>query len=106
MEGQRIRYLDPSFRSIASLIWKAYLIGQQLPPRHQKESSPGINVDTYEQSESYVKPIYHLEYSDNRQKQPREVNTLLLNKLGGSTALVVPATTPSQGIVWFHYNNL
>ncbi|MDH5401654.1 MAG: hypothetical protein OEZ01_04035 [Candidatus Heimdallarchaeota archaeon] len=60
-EGKKLRYLAPPFRSVASLVFKAYNIATTHLGKYPIKSTPGITIISNPQIESYEQPRYCIE---------------------------------------------
>ena len=103
INGEYVRYLEPSMRSAASLISKAYNTGLELRDGEMKRSTPGIEIRGTGIVE-YTKPYYHIkldqiEYLSNKP----DGGTIFLSPIEDSKPLNVPGTTTSQAVVWLNY---
>jgi hypothetical protein len=103
INGEYVRYLEPSLRSAASLISKAYRIGLELREGEMKRSTPGIEV-LRTGVEDYIKPYYHIQLDqiDNLSRKPK-LGTIFLEPFDDSKALRVPGISTSQAVVWLNY---
>ena len=103
-EGNELRYFAPSIRSAASLILKAYLVGQKLGTKTTRESTPGVKVTTISDPERYPKPWYHFSYNHLDGSVPQFLEGTIFNATKpNSIPIQVPATVLSQAIIWTFY---
>ncbi len=103
INGEYVRYLEPSMRSAASLISKAYNVGLELRDGEMKRSTPGIEVHRAV-VEEYIKPYHHLKLDqiEDLSKKP-DTGTIFMSAYADSKPLKVPATSTSQAVVWLNY---
>ena len=103
INGEYVRYLEPSLRSAASLISKAYKSGLRLRDGEMSRSTPGIEVRR-SGTEAYIKPYYHIQLDqiDNLSGKP-ESGTIFLNPFEDSIPLRIPGISTSQAVVWLNY---
>lgn len=103
INGEYVRYLEPSMRSAASLISKAYKIGLELRDGEMRRSTPGIEVRK-SGAEEYTKPYYHIQLDqfENLSGNPGS-GTIFLNPFEDSKPLRIPGTSTSQAVVWLNY---
>jgi len=102
LQGENIRYLAPSLRSVASLIYKAYQLGLKLSPNKAAESTPGITVRN-QSMKQYPKPWYHCDFSLADKFQFISEGTLFNEIQADTIPISVPASTLAQAIVWLQY---
>ncbi len=102
LDGATIRYLAPNMRSVASLISKAYNKGVSLPSGDESESTPGIYASKDKILELSL-PIYHIELNSDKISKIPKMGTVCSTKYNNSEELYLPATTPSQAIIWLNY---
>jgi len=103
LEGKHLRYLDPSYRSIGSLLTKAYLSATKNANFSYQESSPGIQYKkTYGEQ---IKVDYCLDLNSSGQVFPilDESCIISLNSQNDSFKLPTLASNYSQAIVWINH---
>ncbi|MHA2170724.1 MAG: hypothetical protein ACXAB7_12590 [Candidatus Kariarchaeaceae archaeon] len=103
-KGKKLKYFAPSIRSAASLIWKAYQVGQNLGSKAVKESSPGVTVTTITDLTRYPKPWYHICFNHLDGSVPQVLEGTIFNTpKPNSISIQVPAIVLSQAIIWTFY---
>jgi hypothetical protein len=103
-KGQKLKYFAPSIRSAASLIWKAYQVGQNLGSKTVKESSPGVTVTTITDLTRYPKPWHHFSFNHLVDSVPHVLEGTIFNApKQNSNPIQVPAIVLSQAIIWTFY---
>lgn len=103
LDGKKIRYLAPSLRSPASLIFKAYQIGINLTKNSTIKSSPGIIISNIQTEVIYPKPWYHFELNSCDTTIKITPGTLFNEKQENSISINVPAFTLDQAIIWYYF---
>lgn len=99
--GKELRYFAPSIRSAASLIRKAYQVGQDLGPKTSKESTPGIIVTNVTDLKRFPKPWYHFCFNHLEDSVPQLLEGTIFNtSKPNSVPIQVPAIVLSQAIIW------
>ncbi|MHA2248708.1 MAG: hypothetical protein ACXAD7_00025 [Candidatus Kariarchaeaceae archaeon] len=102
LQGENLRYLAPSLRSVASLVYKAYQLGLKLSPNKIAESTPGVTVRN-QPLKQYPKPWYHCDFNSVKSLQIISEGTLFNEIHENSKPISVPASTLAQAIVWLQY---
>lgn len=102
-EGKNIRYLDPSYRSIGSLLANAYVAAKTKSRLLYQESSPGI---FYKQVSSETIQVDYLITLDSKGEgfpTLHDSSIISFNSQNHSFKLPTLASNYSQAVVWINH---
>jgi len=102
-EGVNLRYLDPSFRSIGSLLTKAYLYAKKNASFSYQVSSPGIFYK--KANDESIKGTYLVDLNSKETGFPTLDESSIISFNSENHGFIVPtlASNYSQAVVWINY---